>query len=83
MTMPDPSCFSYLYEFLGSEGSKRITEEEQCFWYTDVDDSFVYEVSDYIQPGGSSYRKVISREEAERDPDLIVNTIRLELTFLV
>jgi hypothetical protein len=76
--------FDYLYEFLGSEGDKRLTDKESYFWRDRYNKKYIFEVTkEDTTPPTTLYKKVISEEEANNDPDTVLDTIRLELTFLV
>jgi hypothetical protein len=66
------NTFEYLYEFLGSMGGSKITDESQYF----------YAHSDGYHYSVNGYSRHITQEEAEKDLDLVVETIRLEITFL-
>jgi hypothetical protein len=74
--------FEYLYKYLGMEGEEKIAER-QYLWVIESSSSqkIRYEVMK-IHSFELLYRKEALVEEVFRDPDLFINTIKIELTFI-
>ena len=76
MTIDDP--FKYAYGYLGASGETRLGGGFQYFWFDQSQSIFIYETG----YNGRWYRKEIPEKDLQSDPQLVIDTIRLELLFL-
>lgn len=75
MTIDNPR--GYAYKYLGASGETRLSSA-QFFWFEAHQGIFVYESCN----NGITYRKEIPEKDLLSDPQLVIDTIRLELLFL-
>ena len=77
MTVDNP--FEYVYQYLGALGKTPLFPGTQYFTHTGDPGIYTYEA--FLD--GGIYRKEILEQDLLSDPELVIDMIRLELTFLV
>jgi hypothetical protein len=76
MTIHDP--FKYVYGYLGASGRTPVSSGAQYIFYERDLGIYIYEA--FL--GGRVYRKEILEQDLLSCPELVVDMIRIELTFL-
>lgn len=76
MTINDP--FKYVYRYLGASGETPLYHGDQHFSSSRNPGVYIYEA--FLDEG--IYRKEILEQDLLSDPQLVIDTIRLELLFL-
>jgi hypothetical protein len=77
MTIDIP--LAYVYDHLGASGKTPLSCEFQYFWFEASQSVYVYETV----YNGVLYRKEIPEKDILSDPQLVIDTVRLELLFSV